>query len=454
MAAISFSRHLAAISPYFEIYRQPAVPVGKKITAAVYFLRHGNIEVSRYDYGAFIAPFIKKIEQLQSAGSPFVEGRLLFLEKYKSWITAAHVGLVSEKGLRETKELGKAFRIRYSQWLIPDGCNPKARPFLKIWTDSAERCARSAAAFGDGFSGTSSRYHSKSCSRLTETGQVDQTSKQPDDGLVEANIQTQVVRAEKGSKTCNNLSWHEVHPEIDQNLGNEQMRSLMAATSDSSLNELQGHWMTDTPLTVEDLYSMQLLHCYDIVSGRKSPFAHLFNQNDWRRFEYLRDVKYHYSEGYGSPHPGLYAIPGLATTIELLPELRTSEDSLPLRLCFTHREEILYMCCLLGISYQSGWEPSLIQVDENRPWRVSRLAPYLGHVGIETYDEVGSESRMRVRVIVNGEVRSAFSGEVNQQEDRGYRMDDVKEWMEAKSELWNRLNGGSLDFLKSEGQRF
>ena len=54
---------------------------------------------------------------------------------------------------------------------------------------------------------------------------------------------------------------------------------------------------------------MQLLYCYDLVAGKPSPFEDLFIDEDWLGFEYMRDIKYYYSEGYGAPYRGEYATP-------------------------------------------------------------------------------------------------------------------------------------------------
>jgi hypothetical protein len=77
-------KHLAAISSYFNIHHQPVAPASKKITGAVYLFRHGTIEVSHHDHHAFISPFLKKLEQLQKSGEPFVQGKLAFLSRYQS----------------------------------------------------------------------------------------------------------------------------------------------------------------------------------------------------------------------------------------------------------------------------------------------------------------------------------------------------------------------------------
>ena len=146
-------KYLATISPYSNVFKQPHVSASATITGAVYLFRHGILEVSQHDYSAWIAPFLRKLEGLQRAGKPFVQGRLEFLAHYRSWISAAHVGMVSEAGLQQSSDLGTAFRTRYKQWLVSAAKEKRQNSSLAVWTDAAARCHRSATAFAGGFSG-------------------------------------------------------------------------------------------------------------------------------------------------------------------------------------------------------------------------------------------------------------------------------------------------------------
>lgn len=164
--ASSFSNHLAAISPYLNINKQPATPASRKVLGAVYLFRHGIIEVSNHDYRAFIAPFLQRLYRLQQVHSSFAKGPLSFLNSYRSWITEAHVGAVNEQGLRQCRELGAAFRQRYKQWLslpqsrlhdmpVSQG-TAYQRQRMAIWSDKAARCRFSATEFADAFGGVGS----------------------------------------------------------------------------------------------------------------------------------------------------------------------------------------------------------------------------------------------------------------------------------------------------------
>lgn len=145
---------------------------------------------------------------------------------------------------------------------------------------------------------------------------------------------------------------------------------------------------------------MQLPHCYDVVSGRESPFNHVFDTGDWASFEHLQDTKCHFSEGYGAKNSGLYSVPWTDAALRVLSRLNGRHGAgLPLQIGFTHLGKVLYLCCLLGICYEKDWQPSVKRVDAYRQWRVALLAPCLGHVGIEKY--VGNSEQERLRIIVN-----------------------------------------------------
>lgn len=240
------------------------------------------------------------------------------------------------------------------------------------------------------------------------------------------------------SETCDNLSWHTALS-VNQEAGNEQMSELMEIATYDACQRLKGDWLVAGTFGVRDVYAMQLLHCYDIVSGRQSPWEECFTPSDWIGFEYLRDTKYHFSEGYGCDAARSYAVPWLQAGLRRLGQQEKVNADFPLHVAFTHREEVLYLCCLLGIAYEPGWMPDLTRVDQERQWRVSLLAPYLGHVGIETYYRKSGHKSLRV--IVNGGVGSAFFGQLQQDQDGGYDFSEVGAWACEHPCRWKGFRG-------------
>lgn len=254
-----------------------------------------------------------------------------------------------------------------------------------------------------------------------------------------------VLRSERGSRSCDNLSWHTAFS-VDQRVGSDQFAQLMEITTQSALERLKWDWNAPDVLQSTDIYAMQLLHCYDLVSERPSPFETCFTSADWEGFEYLRDTKYHFSEGYGRAYPGFYAIPWLKACLTTLRDPAPRDSKLPLRVAFTHREEVLYLCCLLGVNYEKGWQPNIENIDASRAWKTSILAPYLGHVGMESY--LGNTSQKRVRLIVNGQVRSGFHGLLEQDSDGGYDLDQVDQWASMHYSEWEGFSKSSITFLR------
>jgi hypothetical protein len=84
---------------------------------------------------------------------------------------------------------------------------------------------------------------------------------------------------------------------------------------------------------------------------------------------------------------------------------QTAPDQVPLQISFTHREEILYFAVLLGLGFD-GKTLDPENVDINRHWKVTGIAPYLGHIGLENFRTTNGENRLRI--ISNGEVVGGF----------------------------------------------
>ena len=128
-------RHLAAISPYFHIHQQPPTPALQATRGAVYLFRHGVLEVSQYDYAAYIAVFMAKLQKSRAKG-PIGKDFLAFLNHYRTWITKSHVGLVSASGMNQSFQFGKTFRQRYAHWPVSDLYQPFSVSYCPAMTAS------------------------------------------------------------------------------------------------------------------------------------------------------------------------------------------------------------------------------------------------------------------------------------------------------------------------------
>ena len=73
MSVQRFQEHLAALSLYFQISKQPPALASDTVSGAVYLFRHGILEVSHNDFNTYVQPFLRRIEVLQGAGRPFAK---------------------------------------------------------------------------------------------------------------------------------------------------------------------------------------------------------------------------------------------------------------------------------------------------------------------------------------------------------------------------------------------
>lgn len=258
----------------------------------------------------------------------------------------------------------------------------------------------------------------------------------------------QKIDAGEGTRSCENLCWHKQFEEIDQNAGQTAADEFKSQYTVPIIDRLAEYAIGDFKLTPHDIYAMQLICCYDLVLEDKSPFSKLFTSEDWLGFEYTRDIKYYHSEGYGMPRPGVYALPWLERTIELLQELLAgrSGENLPLWTGFTHREEVLYLVIALGLYHDGSRPPSTTHMDIERKWNVGKIAPYLGHVGLEVC--LTKDHQRRLRIIVNGEVVLAFKGKIYADSNWTYALDDVQRYLQQSGVQLGREEIGKLTFLK------
>ena len=137
-----------------------------------------------------------------------------------------------------------------------------------------------------------------------------------DDNFPLIDCEVNVSDSSDTSGTRKNLVWHTVL-QVDHHAGSREMQQLMKVTTQDALQRLRCDWSSSQDFGAEDVYTIQLPHCYDVVSRRKLPFETWFAPADWTDFEFLRDTKYHYSEGYGSDTWKI-AVPWLVVVVRSL----------------------------------------------------------------------------------------------------------------------------------------
>lgn len=122
-----------------------------------------------------------------------------------------------------------------------------------------------------------------------------------------------------------------------------------------------------------------------------SPFCSLdlFTPNEWLGFEYMNDIMYHYSVGYGSTASGVIGLPWAKTSANLL--LQNNTPPQDLYVSFTHRELPPTVLVALGLFNNSAYSNSndinatmpTNVINPNRAWISSRILPFLSNIAME-----------------------------------------------------------------------
>jgi hypothetical protein len=133
--------HLPGTSPYFDAIGfglEHTAPLGCKVTAASYMIRHGAIYANDDEYQEYIKPFLFKLEQQRDGW----QGPLAFMSQWESPILEDHLEDLTPSGARDAFKVGGHLVKRY-----PD-LAPTVR---KIIADKKPRTFDTAIALSKAF---------------------------------------------------------------------------------------------------------------------------------------------------------------------------------------------------------------------------------------------------------------------------------------------------------------
>ncbi|PVG01496.1 phosphoglycerate mutase-like protein [Serendipita vermifera] len=192
-------------------------------------------------------------------------------------------------------------------------------------------------------------------------------------------------------------------------------------------------------LTMEDVYTMQMMCAYETVALGFSKFCSLFTQEEWEGFEYALDLYFWYDSGFGSP---VARALGSGYVLELLSRLTKTPisshlhnmeplvknpstfsvnltlDSNPttfpldqdIYVDATHEVVIVNILTALNLTaLAKDGPPSFKKMKRNRTWLTSRIAPFAANVQfqlLECSDPSLASSSTQIRIILNDGVVS------------------------------------------------
>ncbi|KAM7207926.1 putative histidine acid protein [Naviculisporaceae sp. PSN 640] len=366
--------HLGGIAPYFEPQdppTSPAPPQGCTVTRAAYLSRHAAIYSNDFDYEEYIEPFVDKWENHTSIDWSRIPA-LSFLARWSPPFSEAEQEILTRVGRLEATQLGVSLSFRYPNLRIPK----------RIWTSSAERTFKSAQALVRGFE-------------------------------LEDNTINVVSIYESKESGADSLTPYKSCPAYSSSAGSEQS-SVYQKKFTKPIVERLNALAPEFDFTADDVYGMMELCGYESVTRGSSPFCSrdLFSPDEWLAWEYTEDIRYHYNVGYGSNVAGVFGLPWLNATANLLLAANSSSTQ-DLYFSFTHRELPPAVIVAMGLFNNSAFGGTadsindtmpLQRINHRRAWKSSHILPFLGNIAIERLECTGSygfDDGEYYRVLVN-----------------------------------------------------
>lgn len=279
-------------------------------------------------------------------------------------------------------------RTRYSH-LVPS--SPPSRP-IRLWASDSSRVIDTARYFASGFFG--------SLSWASSTGQlivIPETADLGADTLTPGD-------------TCLNYR-RDPHDGHDKGIGHLlRFRETYLPRVGARFARQNRHvpWTFSTA----ELYSMQELCGFETLVRGASPWCDAFGHDDWRHFEYARDLIHYYRAGPGNGYGATMGWLWLNATAALL--AADPADVGSLFFSFVHDGDIVPMLAALDLFPDEQHLP-VDRVDGGRAWRMSSVTPMGGRVILERLacsasasassktepEEGGAEEEVFIRINVN-----------------------------------------------------
>jgi hypothetical protein len=177
-------------------------------------------------------------------------------------------------------------------------------------------------------------------------------------------------------------------------------------------------------LSSNDVYYLMTLCAFESVATEAiSDWCALFNEDEWKSFEYEMDLDKYYGTGYGQP---LGPVEGVGYINELIARLTSTPvndttqtnstlDSSPVTFPlnrtiyadFSHDDQLIAIFSAMGLFKQPrALSPSNPDsIGPNRTWVTSQLVPFSGRMVAERIRCDENPTRPYVRILVNNAVQ-------------------------------------------------
>lgn len=192
-----------------------------------------------------------------------------------------------------------------------------------------------------------------------------------------------------------------------------------------------------------EIYSMMEMCGFEILARGSSPWCDVFTQDEWRAFEYGRDLLHFYRAGPGNKFSKVMGSLYLDATAEIL----KNESSKDVYFSFVHDGDIVPLLSTLKLLDEKGnQELPVNRLKADRNWKTSDFAPMSGRVIFERVvcgTEADSAARRYVRLSANDGVVALSGLKASGEVRHAYTLDDFQQFVaeEASYGDYNEVCG-------------
>ena len=130
---------------------------------------------------------------------------------------------------------------------------------------------------------------------------------------------------------------------------------------------------------MEEVYVMQEMCGFETLARGSSPWCGVFSHDEWKNFEYARDVLHFYRTGPGNPYSKAMGSLWADATAKLL--AKGGEEAGRMFLSVAHDGDVLPVMNFLGLF--DGEELPVTHRKDDRRWRSGQLVPMMGRLIVE-----------------------------------------------------------------------
>ncbi|KMU75325.1 repressible acid phosphatase [Coccidioides immitis RMSCC 3703] len=350
--------HLGGNGPWIEkidgILEVGASGIGPPQGCVVDGVHMMSRHAERYPTSSAGGRHLDLLSRIKAAG--LMNGTLAFLNNW-TYITQDSHGdfdqLISHgpyAGTLQAFTTGVRLRTRYSHLL-------SLRNHTRFWASDCKRVIDSARYFATGFFG--SNWETKHIATLEV---IPETADRAADTLTPGD-------------TC-------IKYLDDPDHGHDKGLKMLAEFQEAYIPLISKRLIRENPnikFTNSEIYSMQEMCGFEILTRGSSPWCDVFTLNDWEHFEYARDLLHYYRAGPGNPYGATMGWLWLNRTTELLLHPSNQGDMF---FSFVHDGDIAPMLSALKI-FDDTRDLTTTHIAGNRNWRTSQVMPMGGRIIFE-----------------------------------------------------------------------